>query len=96
MSVSPVRAEHDIFDPQVGTDSNSDGFLPNIGVASAMNQAPLMRPGKLLLALPDQPHPAVEAQGRFPVNGRQGAYSKGVRAERRPALIRLMIAAPAA
>jgi hypothetical protein len=40
--VATVRAEDDVTLPQVRADANGDGFLPDRGVASTVNQAALV------------------------------------------------------
>jgi hypothetical protein len=62
MAVATVRTEHNIFLPQMCTDTSRDGFLPNIRVAGPVNQSLLARFCELQFGLPHQLHRPVEIQ----------------------------------
>jgi len=46
----------------MSTDTGGDGFLPDVGVAGAVNQAALVRLGQPLLAQANQEHAAKQLQ----------------------------------
>src|SRR5579859_249009 len=50
MSVTPVGAEHGIVLAELGADADRNRLLPDLGVAGAVNQSPLVRSDELLLA----------------------------------------------
>jgi len=62
MSVPTMRAENDVFGLEMSADSDRDGLLADVRVASAMDQSALMRPGQLLLTAANQQHLAVKQQ----------------------------------
>ena len=59
VAVSAMRAENHVVCAQVSTHSHGDGFLPDVGVASPMDQAALMAARQLFLTLPYQLHGAI-------------------------------------
>ena len=59
VAVSAMRAEDDVVCAQMRTDADGDGFLPDVGVASPVDQPALMAARQLLLALPDELHGAI-------------------------------------
>ena len=60
--VAAVRAEDCVVATQMRTDADGDRFLPDIGVARAVDQAALMRLREPLLAEADGKHRAVERE----------------------------------
>src|SRR5207302_1945865 len=62
MAVAAVCAEDDVVLFKVRAYAGRNGFLTDIGVASAVDQAPLMRFGQLLLAAANDQHALVESQ----------------------------------
>src|SRR3954469_14032234 len=62
VTMSAMGAEKHVIGAQVRADSHGDGFLPHVRVASAMDQAALMRTRQLLLGLPNELHGAIELQ----------------------------------
>jgi hypothetical protein len=62
MAVAAVRTENYVIRAEMGTDADGYGFLADVGVASAVDQAALVRPGQLLLGAPDKEHAAKEGQ----------------------------------
>src|SRR5262249_18873042 len=62
MPVSAVGAENDVVHAQMRADPNGDGFLPHVGVASAVDEAALMRLGQTLFAQPDGLHAPIERE----------------------------------
>jgi hypothetical protein len=67
VSMPAVRAEDDVGAFKMRTDPDSNRFLPDVGMTRAVNQPPLMRPGKLLFALANELHVAVECQKHFTI-----------------------------
>jgi hypothetical protein len=60
-----MRAEHNVVVPQVRTNTGSDGFFANVGVAGTLNQTALMSFGELLFTLSDDKHRAVKVEVRL-------------------------------
>jgi hypothetical protein len=60
--VSAMRAEYRIIRPQMGADADGDRFLTDVGMASAVNQAALMRLRQHLLTLANELHPTIQAR----------------------------------
>jgi len=52
VAVSAMGAEDYVICAQVSTHPHGDGFLPDVGVASTMDQAALMAARQLFLTLP--------------------------------------------
>ena len=65
MTMSAVRAEHHIALPQVSTHADGNRLFADIRVAGPVNKPLLVRPGKLLFALPDHLHIAVQFEQRL-------------------------------
>jgi hypothetical protein len=51
VAVSAMRTENHVVYTQVSTHPHGDGFLPDVGVASTMDQAALMAARQLFLTL---------------------------------------------
>jgi hypothetical protein len=60
MTMSAMGTEEHVIGSQVRTHSGSYRFLANVRVASAMHQTALMRLRKMLLALANELHRAIE------------------------------------
>jgi hypothetical protein len=58
--MTAMRAENDVLGREMSADSDRDGFLTDVGMAGAMNQSTLMRPGQLLFAAANQQHLTVK------------------------------------
>src|SRR5579864_7073581 len=65
MAVAAMRTKNNVFLAQMCTNADGDGLLTDISMASAVNQAALVRAGQLLLALADELHLAVEMQEKI-------------------------------
>src|SRR5262249_37543769 len=59
VAVAAVGAENGVLMPQVSANADSNRLLADVGVASPVNKAALVRPGQLLLAPADEEHPAI-------------------------------------
>ena len=62
MAVTTVRAENRVLRLQMRADTGGDRFLANVGVARAVDQTALVRPGQSFFAETDGLHLAVETQ----------------------------------
>jgi hypothetical protein len=56
-----MGAEDRVVGPQVCADTDGDGLLSDIGVASTVDEAALVGLGLLLLAATDEEHAAIQA-----------------------------------
>ena len=62
MPMATMGAEDHVLLPQVSANTDSNSFLPDIGVAGAVDESALVRPGQAFFALPDKLHRAIEPQ----------------------------------
>jgi hypothetical protein len=69
-----MRAENDVVSAQVGTYTGRDGFLADVGVTGAVNQAALVGPCQLLLAATDQKHLTKQGQQLLLAQAGEGVY----------------------
>src|SRR5262249_28156699 len=60
MAMAAVGAEDDVVFSQVGADADGDGFLADIGVAGAVDEAGLVAAGELLFTAADEEHLPVQ------------------------------------
>jgi hypothetical protein len=60
--MAAMRAEDDIALSQMGTDADGDRLFADIGVTGSVHEPALVRSGKLLFALPDDLHIAVQLE----------------------------------
>jgi hypothetical protein len=60
--VAAMRAERHVLPAEMVAHGGGDRLLPDIRVAGAQHQAPLMTAGQLLLRLSDELHRAVQAE----------------------------------
>jgi hypothetical protein len=62
MTMTPMGAEDHVIGAQVGTHSRGNRFLANVRMASAVNEAALMRFDELLFGTANEQHLLIETQ----------------------------------
>ena len=62
VAVAAMRAENHILMPQMGAHAGRDRFLPDVGMAGAVDQPALMRADQQLLAAADKRHRPVQGE----------------------------------
>ena len=62
MAVTAVGAEDDVVFLQMRADARGDCLLPDVGMAGAVDQPALMRPGQLLFTAANQHHRSIEGE----------------------------------
>jgi len=62
VAVAAMRAEDHVLAGEMSTDTGGDGFLPDVGVAGAVNQAALVRLGQAPRTGESEEHAAKQLQ----------------------------------
>ena len=70
VAVAAMRTKNRVAVVEVGANASGNGFLADVRVASAGDQASLVGPGELFFAAADDQHEAIERQTGAPVGQR--------------------------